>query len=100
MCCVSCAEHPQWHPGYHGSVMMVPVVFVACLMSIIAATFALFVGARLWQLRAAARAPPYKALRPDEEEAWTANGQRKEVEVAVLAGHDAPRGRIPAAHPE
>jgi len=65
--------------------MMVPVVFVACLMSVVAATFALFVGARLWQLRAAARAPNYKALRPDE---------------AVLAGQDAPRGRIPASHPE
>ena len=94
------AEHPQWHPGYHGSVMMVPVVFVACLMSVVAATFALFVAARLWQLRAGARAPPYKALRPDEEEAWTAHGQRKEVEVAALAGHEPHRGRIPAAHPE
>lgn len=79
--------------------MMVPVAFVACLMSVVAITFALFVAARLWQLRAA-RAPPYKALRPDEEEAWTANGQRKEVEVAALAGHDAHRGRILAAHPE
>ena len=97
---MGCAEHPQWHPGYHGSVMMVPVAFVACLMSVVAATFALFVAARLWQLRAAARAPPYKALRPDEEEAWTASGQRKEVEVAALAGHDAHRARIPAAHPE
>ncbi len=80
--------------------MMVPVVFVACLMSVMAATIALFVGARLWQQRSIARSPPYKSLRPDEEQAWEANGQRMEVEVAALAGHDAPRGRIPAGHPE
>lgn len=54
----------------------------------------------MWQLRAAARSPAYKALRPDEEGVWAANAQRKEVEVAALASNDAPRGRIPALHPE
>ena len=35
--------------------MMAPVLFCACLMAIVAATFALFVALRLWQYRVAKR---------------------------------------------
>lgn len=64
-----CADNAAWDPRYHGSIMMAPVLYCTCLMAIVAATFALFVGLRLWQYRVAKR--PFRAHHPephDEEE--------------------------------
>ena len=43
------ADSKLWDPRYHGSVMMVPVLYCTCIMAIMAATFVLFVALRLWQ---------------------------------------------------
>ncbi len=62
------AENPAWDPRYHGSIMMAPVLFCACLMAIVAGSFALFVALRLWQYRVAKR--PFRAhnTEPHDEE--------------------------------
>jgi archaellum biogenesis protein FlaJ (TadC family) len=57
-----------WDPRYHGSVMMEPVLFCVCIMSIVAATFAAFVGLRLWQYRVAKRPFRDQAREPHDEE--------------------------------
>ena len=67
-CCPG-ADSALWDPRYHGSVMMVPVLYCTCILSIMAATFALFVGLRLWQHRV--RRQPFRAHTKetqDEEE--------------------------------
>ena len=68
------ADNVLWDPRYHGSIMMVPVLYCTCVMSIIAATFVLFVGLRLWQHRV--RKQPFRAHTKetqDEEEVGPAS---------------------------
>ena len=63
------ADNVLWDPRYHGSIMMVPVLYCTCIMAIMAVTFALFVAARLWQHRV--RKQPFRAHAKetqDEEE--------------------------------
>ena len=63
-----------WDPRYHGSVMMVPVLYCTCVLSIMAATFVLFVGLRLWQHRV--KKQPFRAHvkeTQDEEEVGPAS---------------------------
>ena len=72
------ADNPAWDPRYHGSIMMAPVLYCACLMAIVAATFGLFLGLRLWQYRVAKR--PFRAHHAephDEEEV----GQLRNVQL-------------------
>ena len=65
------ADNVLWDPRYHGSVMMVPVLYCTCLLSIMAGTFVAFVALRLWQHRVQKR--PFRAHArdtQDEEEVW------------------------------
>ena len=67
------ADNVLWDPRYHGSIMMVPVLYCTCVMAIMAVTFALFVAARLWQHHV--RKQPFRAHAKemqDEEEVGTA----------------------------
>ena len=59
---------PAWDPGYHGSTMMAPVVFVAWVIVVLLGTLLLHVGLRLCWLRGrGSRAPakPYSRLALD-----------------------------------
>ena len=68
------ADNVLWDPRYHGSVMMVPVLYCTCVLSIMAGTFVLFVGLRLWQHRV--KKQPFRAHAKetqDEEEVGPAS---------------------------
>lgn len=70
----SAADSALWDPRYHGSVMMVPVLYCTCVLTIMAATFVLFVGLRLWQHRV--KKQPFRAHTKetqDEEEVGPAS---------------------------
>lgn len=57
-----------WDPRYHGSVMMAPVLYCACIMAIVAATFVVFVALRLWQYRVAKKPLRANTREPHDEE--------------------------------
>ncbi|CAL5223553.1 g6086 [Coccomyxa viridis] len=78
-------DNVLWDPRYHGSIMMVPVLYCTCVLSIMAATFVLFVGLRLWQHQV--RKQPFRAhakeTQDEEEGTWVLEQSRKEAEMAV-----------------
>ncbi|KAK9917098.1 hypothetical protein WJX75_000858 [Coccomyxa subellipsoidea] len=86
-------ENPTWDPRYHGSVMMVPVLYCTCILCIIGATFGVFVLLRLWQYRVAKR--PFRAQgrepHDEEEGTWVLEQKVKEAELA-------PRGSPSTIH--
>ena len=77
------ADNAAWDPRYHGSIMMAPVLYVTCLMSVLAATLALFLALRLWQARVAKR--PFRGgagREPaDEEEVGLSSSPMEDARV-------------------
>ncbi len=62
------ADSPTWDPRYHGSIMMVPVLYCACILCIIGVTFGVFVLLRVWQYRVAKRPFRAQGREPHDEE--------------------------------
>ena len=97
---------PAWDPGYHGSAMMVPVIFVAWVIVVMLGSLLVYVGLRLLRLRRrGSRAPtkPYARLAPNagakEDDAlpdWPADALSinggADVEMAAAHGNSADPG--------
>jgi hypothetical protein len=89
-----CADKTAWLPDYHGSVMMVPVVFVTWVLVVAFTTLVIFAALRAAQQCrcgcgiGTGASPGYKAVLPaGDAQKWVDGTTAGDVEIAAAFAH-------------